>query len=140
MRNVVRCSQPPSNIVAKTHPCIEFIEEAEPGGQLEFQPGVEVGRVGLAGRKSGEELFDGFQGQHVVDRVSAGSVKGSSLACGLPTNTRRETCHIATLGQSSYENSPPKTRSSFAPDYRPFRFLRLRASGLQRLATTPHSR
>src|SRR5262249_34064977 len=66
--------------------------------------------------------------------------KGSSLACGLPTNTRRETCHIATLGQSSYETSPPKTRSSFAPDYRPFRFLRLRASGLQRLATTPHSR
>ncbi len=95
MRNVVSCSQPPSNIVAKTHPCIEFIEEAEPGGQLEFQPGVEVGRVGLAGRKSGEELFDGFQGQHVVDRVSAGSVKGFNSVvqrpdtCGEPERKRR---------------------------------------------------
>ena len=31
---------------------------------------------------------------------------------------------------------PPKTRSSFAPDYRQLRFLRLRAGGLQRLATS----
>src|SRR4029453_1424686 len=68
------------------------------------------------------------------------STEGSSLACGLPTNTRRETCHIAPLGQSSYENSPPKTRSSFAPDYRPLRFLRLRARAPQRLATPPPSR
>ena len=35
---------------------------------------------------------------------------------------------------------PTKTRRSLAPDNRRFRPLRLRASGLQRLATAPHSR
>src|SRR5262249_58708564 len=35
---------------------------------------------------------------------------------------------------------PPKTRSSLAPDYKRVRSLRLRASGLQRLAPAPASR
>jgi hypothetical protein len=50
-------------------------------------------------------------------------------------NTRRETSRVAAPGQSSHEHSLPNTRSSFAPDYRLLRSLRLRAGGLQRLAT-----
>jgi cytochrome P450 len=63
-----------------------------------------------------------------------------SLAASPSTNTRREVCRVAAQGQLSPTHLPPKTRSSFAPAYRRFRSLRLRADGRQRRATAPHSR
>jgi hypothetical protein len=43
-------------------------------------------------------------------------------------------------GRAVLTTLSPKTRSSFAPDYRRFRSLRLRAGGRPRLATPPPSR
>jgi hypothetical protein len=59
-----------------------------------------------------------------------------SLAASPSTNTRREACRVAAQEHLSHQHSPPKTRSSFAPDYRRFRSLRLRAGGRPRLATS----
>jgi len=73
MRNVVSCSQ--RRPILWLRP-IRVLNSSKKLNQAASWSSSRVSR--LAGSdwqagKSGEELFDGFQGQHVVDRVSAGA-------------------------------------------------------------------
>jgi hypothetical protein len=67
--------------------------------------------------------------------------KGSSLAGGLPPSEHQKRDFPYDNARTEPSSQlPSKTRRSLAPDNRRVRSLRLRASGLQRLATAPSSR
>jgi hypothetical protein len=88
------------------------------------------------GKKGAFFVCENLPPLNIAGAFAAGKTfdKGGSLVCVRPT--RRQECRVTAQDWRGREKtSPPRHADSFAPVYRPERPLRLRASGLQRLAT-----